>query len=347
MANMLRRLLYILAIALPFFIIGCSSEKTLTTPEAMEKFRELSPKGGADYYLENREQYSFLDTLYQDSIMPAVLQCNYFDLDSVRDVLSDTPFKADIDPVYLQRRDQLLQQVEKELGLNATKQKKVFDKFYLPYLEMSIDSMIDEDVDKVMSKYAGGFLNFRKLAFFFGRGRNDFKQMFWEKFDTVRYQSKIKEYVYSFYDSVKVQQDEYCKGMTGSTFKCQMRVVAPSFRIGLTGSTLSYVKHYTSKQTSEMVGEAIKDYAVPLLLDVASGGAALVYDIGNTAYDVNEMVNEVKNMKVDDDEMVKYICSHDLSYQIRNYYIDLWTSQVYKEIDRSNKELFNYIQKNL
>ena len=344
---MLRRLLYILIIVLPFFVISCSSEKMLTKPEAMERFRDLSPKEGADYYLENHEQYSFLDTLYQDSIMPAVLQCNYFDLDSVRDVLSDTPFKAYIDPVYHQRRELLLQQVEKEVEFNAIKQKKVFDKFYLPYLEMSIDSMIDEDVDKVMSKYAGGFLNFRKLAFFFGRGRNDFKQMFWEKFDTVRYQNKIREYIYSFYDSVKVQQDEYCNSMTGSMFKCRMRVVTPPFRIGLTGSTLSYVKHYTSKQTSEMVGEAIKDYAVPLLLDVASGGAALVYDIGNTAYDVNSMVKEIKNMKIDDDEMVKYICSHDLSYQIKNFYLGLWTSQVYKEVDRSNKELFNYIQKNL
>lgn len=52
-------------------------------------------------------------------------------------------------------------------------------------------------------------------------------------------------------------------------------------------------------------------------------------------------------MKIDDDEMVKYICSHDLSYQIKNFYLGLWTSQVYKEVDRSNKELFNYIQKNL
>lgn len=344
---MSKRFLYFIIFALPCFIIGCSPENVLTKCSAMEKFRELSPKDGAEYYLQNHEQYSFLDTLYRDSIMPAVLQCNYFDLDSVRGVLFDTPFKAEIDPVYHQRKEQLLQQVKKEIEINANKQKKVFDKFYLPYLEMSIDSMIDEDVDNVMSKYAGGFLNFRKLAFFFGRGRNDFKQMFWEKFDTVRYQSKIKEYIYSFYGSVKLQQDEYCNSMTGTTFRCKMRVVTPPFKIGLTRSTLSYVKNYTSKQTSEMVGEAIKDYAIPLLLDVASGGAALVYDVGNTAYDVNDMVNELKNAKIDDDEMVKYICSHDLSYQIKNFYIALWTSQVYKEIDRSNNELFNYIQENL
>lgn len=135
--------------------------------------------------------------------------------------------------------------------------------------------------------------------------------------------------------------------MTGTTFRCKMRVVTPPFKIGLTRSTLSYVKNYTSKQTSEMVGEAIKDYAIPLLLNVVSREAALVYNVGNTAYDVNDMVNELKNAKIDDDEMVKYICSHDLSYQIKNFYIALWTSQVYKEIDRSNNELFNYIQENL
>lgn len=329
-------------------LIGCGTEDAeLTQSEAMEKFKELSPKDGAEYYVQNRKQYSFLDTLYQDSIMPAVLQCNYFDLDSVGSVLADTKLITEIAPVRESQREELLEKVKHELGANVLKQMEVYQKCYLPCLEMSLDSMIDEDVDKIMSKYAGGFMNFRKLAFFFGRDRNDFKKMFWEKFDTLRYKDRIRQYVTSFYDSVKVQQNEYCKSLTGSAFGYKMKITTPNFTVGLTKSTLSYVKDYTSKQTSEMVGEAIKDYAVPLVLSAATGGLATIYDIGNTAYDVNSMIEELKNAKIDDDDMVKYICSHDVSYQIKNYYLDKWTSQVNEEIKKSNDELFHYIEKNL
>ena len=72
-------------------------------------------------------------------------------------------------------------------------------------------------------------------------------------------------------------------------------------------------------------------------------GLSTVYDVGSTAYDVNEIVKDVKNAKIDDDEMMKYICAHDLAYQIKNFYIAQWTSQVFDELKRSNSELYNYI----
>lgn len=326
---------------------GGTSEAGLTSAEAMEKFKELSPKEGAEYYVENHGQYSFLDTLYRDSVMPAVLQCNYFDLDSVRGALKGTPFVAEIEPVYNSKKEELKQQVDKELEENTGKQIDLYQKYYLPYLQMSIDSMIDEDVDKIMSKYAGGFLNFRKLAFLFGRNRNDFKEMFWDKFDTTRYQNQIKGFIESYFSSIKEQQSAYCKDLTGKDFGYTMKVVTPPFTIGLSQSTLSYVKKYTKQQSDEMFNEAVKDYAVPMLLGVVSGGVANLYDVGSTAYDINKMVKEIKEAKIDDDEMVKYICSHDLSYQIKNYYIDKWTTQVNDEIKKSNNELRNYILKNL
>lgn len=313
----------------------------------MSKFRELTPKEGAEFYMQNHEQYTFLDTLYQDSIMPAVLQCNYFDLDSVRNVLKDTPFHANIDPVCETRREEIIKKIKNELEFNTSKQIEVYKKYYLPYLEMSIDSMLDEDVDKIMDNYAGGILNFRKLHFLFGRGRNDFKDMFWEKFDTLKYQRQIKDYVESFYASVQEQQNGYSKDLTGTPFKYDLKIVTPRISIGLSQSTLEHVSKYTSQQTKEIVGEAIKDYAVPLALAVASGGASVVYDIGNTAYDAKELIDDIKEAKVDEDDMVKYICSHDLSYQIKTYYLDKWTSQVYEQVKKSNESLYNHILKEL
>ena len=71
------------------------------------------------------------------------------------------------------------------------------------------------------------------------------------------------------------------------------------------------------------------------------------YDIGNTAYDVSKIVEEVKNAKIDDDEMVKYVCQHDLAYQIRNFYLVHWTKQIHEYIDKSNNELKQHIIENL
>ncbi len=345
----MKHLWYFLGIVIfTTMLASCGADEVaLSEVDAMSKFRELSPKKGAEFYMQNREQYTFLDTLYQDSIMPAVLQCNYFDLDSVRNVLKSTPFNADIEPVCETRREEVVKKIKNELEFNTSKQMEVYKKYFLPYLEMSIDSMLDEDVDKIMDNYAGGILNFRKLHFLFGRGRNDFKDMFWEKFDTLKYQRQIKDYVESFYASVQEQQNGYSKDLTGMPFKYDLKIVTPRISIGLSQSTLEHVSKYTSQQTKEIVGEAIKDYAVPLALAVASGGASVVYDIGNTAYDAKELIDDIKEAKVDEDDMVKYICSHDLSYQIKTYYLDKWTSQVYEQVKKSNESLYNHILKEL
>ena len=166
----------------------------------MTQFKELTPKEGAEYYMDNRDDYSFLDTLYRDSIMPAVLSCNYFDMDSVAHVLKGTTFEKGIQPVRDQKRNTLINQIEEELSSNSNKQCQAFQECYLPSLEMSIDSMLQEDVSDIMDDYAGGFLNYKKLSFFFGRNRNDFKKMFWEKFDTLKYQDQIKSYINNFFN---------------------------------------------------------------------------------------------------------------------------------------------------
>ena len=87
--------LFLFAIITCLCIYGCSSLSIskLTPQDAMTQFKELTPKEGAEYYMDNRDDYSFLDTLYRDSIMPAVLSCNYFDMDSVAHVLKGTTFE--------------------------------------------------------------------------------------------------------------------------------------------------------------------------------------------------------------------------------------------------------------
>ena len=135
--------------------------------------------------------------------------------------------------------------------------------------------------------------------------------------------------------------------MIGQSFHSERNIVVPNFTIGLSQSTLAHVSNYTQKQKDEICTEAIKDYAVPLALGFVSGGDSTLYDVGSTAYDVSKMVEEVKNAKIDDDEMVKYVCQHDLAYQIRNFYLVHWTKQIHEYIDKSNNELKQHIIENL
>lgn len=327
--------------------VSCSSEEILTRQSAMTTFKQLSPREGAEFYMQNKEEYKFMDSLYRDSIMPAVLQCNYFDLDSVYDILKESPYVTDIEPVHQEKKNELIKRLKIEIEENSNRQKDVFGKCYLPAMEMSIDSMLDVDVEEIMNKYAGGFMNFRKLAFLFGRNRDDFKKIFWENFDTTKYQNQIKIYIETFYSALIQQQSNYSKDLTGKEFSYNANVCVPSFTIGLSQSTLSYVKKYTNQQSDEIIGEAIKDYAVPMVVGAFSGGLSTIYDISSTAYDVKGIVDDIKKAKIDDDEMLKYVCSYDLSYQIKNYYIDKWISQVYKQIDFSNDKLYNHIVTNL
>lgn len=43
-------------------------------------------------------------------------------------------------------------------------------------MEVEIDSLLEKDMDKVMSQYAGGFMNWRKLKFLFGTGSDNFEK---------------------------------------------------------------------------------------------------------------------------------------------------------------------------
>lgn len=54
--------------------LNSSSEEPYLTPEiAINQLAELSPTEGAQFFVNNREQYPFLDTLYVDNIVPILL----------------------------------------------------------------------------------------------------------------------------------------------------------------------------------------------------------------------------------------------------------------------------------
>ena len=70
-----------------------------------------------------------------------------------------------------------------------------------------------------------------------------------------------------------------------------------------------------------------------------------MYDIGTFAYDIKVTIDDIKEEKIEPDDMVVYVCNHDLSYQIDNYYLNKCIERVNAAIVDSNKRLTNEIIK--
>lgn len=345
-----RKILFYFLFFMGFIFVSCKKETKpveLTPELAMENFMQLSPEDGAKFYKDHRRTYAFLDKLYEDSVLPALEYCNYYELKTVYTLLKDTQFSDTIFQLFQNTKEDYFQFIHEELTQNIKIEKNVFKDCILPAIEMEIDSMLEKDVKETMSKYAGGILNHRKLNFLFGRGRNDFKEMFWEKFDLEKYQQHISKHINSYLDTISSIQNKYCMEIIGESFEERMSMDYPELRIGLSKSTLKHVQQYTKKQSDEITTEIIKDWIAPVAIAYVSGGLGTLYDIGTFAYDIKITIDDIKAEEIDPDDMVGYVCSHDLSYQIDNYYLNKCLEKVNILIEESNKKLIDKISKSL
>ena len=338
----------IIVLSTIIFNVSCKNtpkEPELTPSLAMKKFLELTPVDGAKFYKEERNVHLFFDQLYGDSILPALQYCDYYEIKGVCSWLKNTPYYDDAFELYQLAKESYLKIISAEITQNIEYEQKVFKENILPAIELEIDSMLEIDVKRTMSEYAGGILNYKKLNFLFGRGKNDFKQMFWDKFDLEKYKEHISKHINSYLDTICNIQNKYCMEITGTPFDAKMSIDYPELKIGLSKSTLKHIQEYTSKQTDEIWVDIVKDWVAPTVLATASGGISTLYDIGTFAYDIKVTIDDIKEEKIEPDDMVVYVCNHDLSYQIDNYFLNKCIERVNAAIADSNKRLTNEIIK--
>jgi hypothetical protein len=335
------------------FLFSCSDEKVktkiipLTPHAAMQKFINMSPVKGAMYYAQNRNKYAFMDELYGDSILPVVGYCNYYELKKIAFILKNTPYSDVISNWRDISKKNYLISISKEVQANCALEKETFNKMILPAIEMDVDSMLEIDMTEIISKYSGGLFNYRKLIFFFGRDKKDFKKMFWDKFDRDKYIQHISDHIQTYLNLTSEKQNRYCEYITGKGFKESMSIDDPDMVVGLSRSSVRHVAKYTSGEKDAMVEDALKDWVAPMAIGTISGGLGTLYDIGSWAYDIKVSFDDVKAEKIDPDDMVRYVCANDVSYQLKNYYLNRCTYRVRKAIDKSNKRLLDKIKSEL
>ena len=334
-------------------VSSSSTEDIELTPEkAIGKLADLSPTEGAQFFVDNRAQYSFLDTLYTDNIVPIIGQCSFDTIKAVKEVIEDTPANVALFPLYNNARNAYLESLHQEIRNNANSQKKAFVDYMIPAMQVEIDSLLEVDMGEVMSKYSGGFMNWRKLKFFFGTGSDDFEKIWNENIDNDKYTECVAKYIDTYLDSLSVQRDNYYKDIVGKgEFESESRISQATMDLLLAKKCVREVKKFTEKEKAEMTTSFLKDWVTPTILGVFTGGVGAAvswaYDAGNLLYDVKVTIDDIKSQKLDSDEVVKYACMENIGFQIRQAYLKYYTERVFKNIDENSDKLYNSISENL
>lgn len=333
--------------------LNSSSEEPYLTPEiAINQLAELSPTEGAQFFVNNREQYPFLDTLYVDNIVPIVGQCSFDTINAVKKCVEKTPADDALSPYYNETREDYLAGLNQEIKENAISQKKAFVDYIVPAMQVEIDSLLEVDMSEVMSKYSGGFMNWRKLKFWFGTGSDDFEKIWNENIDNDTYTECVAKYINTYLDSLAVQRNNYYNDIIeNGDFESETRISQATMDLLLAKKCVREVKKFTEKEKDEMTTSFLKDWVAPTILGAFSGGVGTVvswaYDAGNFLYDVKVTLDDIKSQKLDSEEVIKYACMENIGFQIRQAYLKYYTERVFRNIDENSDKLYNIISENL
>ena len=333
--------------------LNSSSEEPYLTPEiAINQLAELSPTEGAQFFVNNREQYPFLDTLYVDNIVPIVGQCSFDTINAVKKCVEKTPADDALSPYYNETREDYLAGLNQEIKENAISQKKAFVDYIVPAMQVEIDSLLEVDMSEVMSKYSGGFMNWRKLKFWFGTGSDDFEKIWNENIDNDKYTECVAKYINTYLDSLAVQRNNYYNDIIeNGDFESETRISQATMDLLLAKKCVREVKKFTEKEKDEMTTSFLKDWVAPTILGAFSGGVGTVvswaYDAGNFLYDVKVTLDDIKSQKLDSEEVIKYACMENIGFQIRQAYLKYYTERVFRNIDENSDKLYNTISENL
>lgn len=329
--------------------LNSSSEEPYLTPEiAINQLAELSPTEGAQFFVNNREQYPFLDTLYVDNIVPIVGQCSFDTINAVKKCVEKTPADDALSPYYNETREDYLAGLNQEIKENAISQKKAFVDYIVPAMQVEIDSLLEVDMSEVMSKYSGGFMNWRKLKFWFGTGSDDFEKIWNENIDNDKYTECVAKYINTYLDSLAVQRNNYYNDIIeNGDFESETRISQATMDLLLAKKCVREVKKFTEKEKDEMTTSFLKDWVAPTILGAFSGGVGTVvswaYDAGNFLYDVKVTLDDIKSQKLDSEEVIKYACMENIGFQIRQAYLKYYTERVFRNIDENSDKLYNII----
>lgn len=341
---------FALYIIMGISILSSCSTSSLTPTDAMDELITMTPDSGAMYYVDKRNECLFMDTLYIDSIVPALAQLDYFSQKKVLNIIRDTPAEGalmDISPLDA-KREEARKSISEELDGMLKDEEKALRVDIIPMVTAGIDSMVNEDIKNVMDDYAGGFFNWKKLLFFTGRDRYDFFKMFdkiickAEKDSINRF---INKYFLAFQAQVDSTRESYVSKLLEEDINLSTQEISyPSYDFYLHNKTIKCINRFTNHEMDEMFTSAVRDWVVPSLL---SGGVATAYNIVTFGMDMVDVINDVKEQKLSADEELQFVCAEDVCDQINKQYVTICTERLSEWLKETNEDLREIIESKL
>lgn len=322
--------------------------KLFEISQTLQKMNEMTGEDCVFFYVNNRYRCDYLDSLFEENIVPKLLCGTFYDIKEIRNKVANTPVSEYFEEQYQVLKNELLMDIANEIDERGEIQKEAFVNEIIPILELEIDSLFANDFKNVLEDYSGGFLNYKKLGFWFGRDSETFGKKWRESVDNKKYNKINQEYFDMFIQNINEWNKKYYYDIIDKPYYHTIDFQLPMYRLYLPQSILTYVDEYTNKESKSMAVSGIKDFLIPVVLGAISAGTlALVYDGLNFGYDVAEIYDEIKNAKLGEEELLEYKSENILNNSYKDKYLSQCIDAVFNMIDNESEYLYNRIENEL
>lgn len=358
-----KHLLITIGIVIIFILIGKQlfHKKRLpyyiTQEIAIDSLYKLTVVESAKFYVEHYKDNPFLTKIYIDSIItPYFGYLDVYELKSIYNILHKTPTSKVVAKYYGKAKESELRDIATELNSHRELHIALLTDSLLPLLIIEADGVIEKTVNDVFEDFAGGFLNYKKIGFFFGRDAEDFVES-WdeqkEKFE-VNYSVVSDEYIKSYLTFITNLRNEYFRTWLPkyNSKIAKENINLFQYNIPVTTEHLEYVNKYTDSEISSMISETITDLIIdagvitvgtlvggPIGGFLSSTGGAFATSVG---IGVMQSIKEVKNLS--SDQIFIYTCTEYTIEDLERFYINQ-AEQLKKNLIKEDNELINQIRK--
>lgn len=305
-----------------------------STDSILSYFGRFDAKDGAKKYKTYHKEYPVMDSVYQEWIIPVIINAPYETITEVSNILKDSKFASVLNESKLAARNASLSQIREEVNAQKDYAIEALDRVIIPSIQLELDSLSQKEADKVTEKFIGGFLNIRELALSFGRDENKFKKLWDEHIHSDKYDEVFDKHIKTLLNDVYASQQELYTQITGANRKkiCYEFMSDPIL--------IEYPKD------SSLIQKYIKSNKFGYIKSLAEWVPYIGEAI--TISDTYDMLTEnSEEEKLEDKDAFKIFCQQLIIGQIDDKYFENVRSEAIKVIDYSYDQLYKDISKNI
>ena len=329
----------------------------LTEQQVMHILSYSSLEDGAYYYIHRRAYYDFFDELYCDSVVPVIIEGGFMDIKNVLDITKGTPAAEILEAFYIEYKFEYQKEALEKLDSLTAYSKSLLKEDFPTYLSMAIDSILEEDTHKIVEKYAGGTMNYKKLGLLFDQDSNfdKFETYTKEVLDDMNYERCLVDCCNQYLYSIFAMQNEFYTIPTNEIIN-NTEVQYPKIQITKDLEGLKErIEELTIQENKELVIDIFKDGVIPLVLAasivVAPRVAVLpiadgIYNASTLGYDMLHIFKDIQNGEISFNDKLELYLAQYLQTYLEGYIPELIQASN-TAIDQHYKTVKNLIENKL